>query len=935
MSKKIALLGIERDNKGITHTEGSCNELVGLCNKDGVWVPCVVGQLISTVSYLEFIYHHHVLNGGYLYGQRSPYDGGLVISIKKDTGSTSTIMNFSSNETVKSVKHIGNMLYLHIVKSDDSRIVRLLWDGIKYVDVSSIPDVPEITSVDLIPLHKPSDFDDWDADENGDRVSFDVDENVDDVLIAGFGCIEENGWFSIKTNDLANDPYWLEPSGDRLLSINKLRDMNHYFVNSYFLYLKYMTDDLAEAKSIHNNQIQHYKSEKYYNGFFFCAIAYEMYDGTYIKGSNPMLIQTADYTMDIVDNTILSSVNSIIDFSREWSESYQRQNIITSDTNISTRYLYWLPGVYKHTINMKYTVPDEYSSLIKNIAIVASPLYADYYNYAFGDADEDTDNFVFIGDEFSNNDIIDNVPLYVIDRLPIDYGTEKNKEFTFDYSHFENIRNGELFSIDDNQSNLDINLSRSGSFGVYNKRFILNGVSFKFPDFDFNQLSLVSDIGKTVYAIVELNINNVLHYVINAIIDMTLKCEGDNEDVFNMLFFYPDNRAQRIRFITKEDGVEKLIFKKTMTVYGNYTYVFGQFNIISQTDSVDNYLAYGTLLEQNDTMRISKVNNPFVFPTLNSFTFDGDIVGSAVATHATSDGQFGQYPLNVLHGEGINALEVGSGDIAFSRDIPLSREVCTNPDSIHGSEIGILFADRDGLKLLNGRNIVLLTEKIDSAPEVGIRDDLNYKLFTGESGEAEMLARFPSIDPLLSTDSVIEYLQDAKVVYLGTKEKNILITNENKSYSYVVSLRQNMVYKVKGSYKYLEDAYTKVYALDGTHLLNLSGSTTDEGEVFFETNPLSLQEYDWAINRIILRGLLDATHATLVSGLYIYGSMDEKHWTKLNHYQINTKRKDIALSFTGAHFKWIKIVFSGWLNQGSYISHLEFVPVAEGKDNIS
>lgn len=905
MSKKLAILGIERNNKGINHTDGSCEELINMRYDNGTWSPCIPVEALQSLDCL-FSYHHPVLDGGFVFGVRGVESGVLAIRLQTAEGVTlsSSIIEFTPTETVKSIQHIGNMLYFHIVKTEDSRIVRLLWDGVQYVDLSDLPNAPEISS--------------WDLQKkvyNDNTVSGHSLEVVDGVSVVEVKSVYD----------------WLDDRDDDTRIINT----NLYYSDIEkieSLVLQFAAQSRDAYNQMFNSQMQIFKAAEYYNGIFSALVCYEMYDGTYIKYGNPKVMYCP--SSPIVDDGTTATISSKFKYPENIDEIIEYKHIGTPDV-INTDELRSVEcefQFYRHIINVIYNIPSKYKNIVKNIVICATPLKWDDFNYYIEGNDSEFIDDIILSDSISLDDVFSEETYYVVKRISANYGSEQTEQFTFDYSHFENIRNGEALPVDSNQSNLNIFLSRSGKFGVYNKRLILNGVSFDFPDFDFNQVDLVDAVGTTLYAIVELSINNVPYYVISAILDKTLQAEDGN---YKVLLYYPDVRAQRIIFIDKTSGVEQLRLDEAMTQYANYGYLFGLFAEKSTAASVNDYLDYQQLLELNDTMRVSKVNNPFVFPTENSFTFDGDILGSAVATHATSDGQFGQFPLTVLHTRGIDAMEVGSGDVSFSRIVPLSREVCTNGDSIHGTEIGILFVDSDGLKLLVGRDPVLLTDKVDNIPSVGIRDDLNYQLFTGESGAEELLARFPAIHPLLSTDNILEYLQGAIVKYVGTKEKNIIVTNPNKAYSYIISLAQSMIYKIEGSFKYLEDSYPVIYALDQDTLYNLSGGMIRDAKVFFETNPLSLQEYDWAIERLIVRGLLDATHETIVSGVYIYGSMDEAHWVKLHHYQINTKRKDIAISFTGGQFKWLKVVFSGWLNEGSYITHIELIPVPKVKDVIS
>lgn len=86
----------------------------------------------------------------------------------------------------------------------------------------------------------------------------------------------------------------------------------------------------------------------------------------------------------------------------------------------------------------------------------------------------------------------------------------------------------------------------------------------------------------------------------------------------------------------------------------------------------DKYGTYTPLPEDSvsvapNKLKVSNVSNPFYFPAKQTYTVSSrNIVAMATATTALSTGQFGQFPLYVFTGEGVFALSVGTGDIAYA-----------------------------------------------------------------------------------------------------------------------------------------------------------------------------------------------------------------------------------------------------------------------------
>lgn len=109
----------------------------------------------------------------------------------------------------------------------------------------------------------------------------------------------------------------------------------------------------------------------------------------------------------------------------------------------------------------------------------------------------------------------------------------------------------------------------------------------------------------------------------------------------------------------------------------------------------------------------SEVNNPFYFPLAGINTVGtGEIVGIRSTTKALSQGQFGQFPLYAFSSDGIWALQLSDAGL-YSSIQPISRDVCSNPDSITQLDSSIVFSTERGLKLLQGSDISLLSSSLE------------------------------------------------------------------------------------------------------------------------------------------------------------------------------------------------------------------------------
>lgn len=116
---------------------------------------------------------------------------------------------------------------------------------------------------------------------------------------------------------------------------------------------------------------------------------------------------------------------------------------------------------------------------------------------------------------------------------------------------------------------------------------------------------------------------------------------------------------------------------------------------------------------RENIVKYSPSGNPFLFPALNTvYVGEGEIKGVSNATKALSQGQFGRFPLYAFCTDGIWALEVAS-DGSYSAKQPISRDVCNNADSITQVDGAVVFTTDQGLKLIQGSEVVLLSGQMD------------------------------------------------------------------------------------------------------------------------------------------------------------------------------------------------------------------------------
>lgn len=168
------------------------------------------------------------------------------------------------------------------------------------------------------------------------------------------------------------------------------------------------------------------------------------------------------------------------------------------------------------------------------------------------------------------------------------------------------------------------------------------------------------------------------------------------------------NQPYTIKIITNEDDyierVEVDALNENWSVISDQDY-FTQEEEVALMSNV--YSVYPNIV------KYTSLNNPFVFSKLNTVQVgNGEIIGVSTSAKALSQGQFGQFPLYAFCSDGIWALEVAN-DGNYSAKQPISRDVCNNTDSITQIDGAVVFTTDQGLKLIQGSEVVLLSGQMD------------------------------------------------------------------------------------------------------------------------------------------------------------------------------------------------------------------------------
>lgn len=380
---------------------------------------------------------------------------------------------------------------------------------------------------------------------------------------------------------------------------------------------------------------------------------------------------------------------------------------------------------------------------------------------------------------------------------------------------------------------------------------------------------------------------------------------------------YPDSRAYKIVF-QYEETIMEIYYNTTIylipsTAY-NHSFWVKQGDVLlleGYTNPADRKSYY-----ESDVIIASEISLPYYFPVETSYKVGGNITDLALMTIQISETQIGQWPIIVLTDRGIFALEQGSGTVLYSSLLPISADNCS-PGAVQ-TRIGVVYITNSAVNLLSGRQSINLSEMIEGVPDVSLQANPSFLL------ACENNAELYNIIQHLSSADLREYLTSAKLFYDTTPAREeIIVSNPNYKYSYVLSLNTKYWHKLTATYTYASDKY----------VLIKSGSLVDVADMLTEiksnsiithvqSRPLKLGAEGYkTIYRAIIRGMLSPATDKAI-GVYIYASNDLINWDIVSAAQAGQTLSQLRLYRTRRSYKYFVVVCGGIVNPKSHIAYL-------------
>ena len=263
----------------------------------------------------------------------------------------------------------------------------------------------------------------------------------------------------------------------------------------------------------------------------------------------------------------------------------------------------------------------------------------------------------------------------------------------------------------------------------------------------------------------------------------------------NPLIIYPDYRATTLTFSYEYSGTEYLLatYKLKPNVGGNFAYYTNGL-VTTDGSNGDFYpikIDMGTSLvgttehtpatvddtyTDSNRMQCSGIVNALYWDAINSYRFgspENEVIAIEGVQQAMSDAAFGQYPLYIFSKSGIFTISHGTGEVLYSSIQPLNNEILLNRDAIKSISGSIVYATKEGLKIISGSSVLELSQPVEGSITNQLASNAHFY-------DALTALNLPQINNYRSLTDFLTYLQTAKIFY-DVQNKEIIVSNSGKS----------------------------------------------------------------------------------------------------------------------------------------------------------
>ena len=555
---------------------------------------------------------------------------------------------------------------------------------------------------------------------------------------------------------------------------------------------EWTADDQAAALA---TEIAAQRESGYWINKLYFRYAYELFDGSIVKHSQPIRINGGTFD------------DWVYDTSTYWETTFNKF-IAYFDISVSTADIEILQGAYKgiiKSVNIYACLPNESvltaeSGSPRDI-VHTDPVIADVNNFylvkkiALEELVSTTVN-IFDGNDISGIALENSMP---VDNLTA-HTIYSDTPFNYNQRIFwSKVKNTMFSGFNPNMSN-----PYAGS--------VTSATSVRL----YIETTIQTNQGERV--VVSQSSIALLNYT--------------NHLGFLACYAYPDSRASKIKIILYDTTSGTYTYKDeiALTAHKHFNFAFvedAEFDddtVVVISSEVKTYWDYNRI-------QATELMNAFYFPAVNSYRVGhGTVVGLSANAIAISTGQFGEYPMYAFTTDGIWTLQIGNEEVLIQTIKPLSRHVCNNAGSILPIDGGSTFSTDKGLFIISGEKPIEISKEAEGSrlSEISTNSDYTAMLIS------------TSANNLTCDHTFLEYLALANIAY-DFKNNEIIVSASDNQYSWVYSIDNGIWYKINQIWDYFIDNFPVMY---GVHLTNqdiedlTTELTTGNKVILIETRPI-------------------------------------------------------------------------------------------------
>ena len=328
------------------------------------------------------------------------------------------------------------------------------------------------------------------------------------------------------------------------------------------------------------------------------------------------------------------------------------------------------------------------------------------------------------------------------------------------------------------------------------------------------------------------------------------KSEIWNDSVLRIPLFItiPESKADRLALvpgvesdtdIARIENAPAIVLQLHQSDFLNVSYCFNEESeleenaIINATKLTTGQVYYSLperdYEEDRNLVKISEVNNPFVFSDGNSAQCGtGTVKAISSNSRAVSQGQFGQYPLYAFCTDGVYAIGIGS-DGTLQNCSPFSYDILSDANSVANMESDVVFITKQGVVSLGGegRQLMLPADKSSTYAYDKCLPELHQKTFVEKA-----LSGIVKLDNAPQMTDSYTYLTNGARIAYDYPHGRLLVYNPNYNYTYVMEASSGMwSVMAKGFYSNL-NVYEQCLMVTKEVVKHEDGTTEDQYKVW-------------------------------------------------------------------------------------------------------